>query len=209
MTIYDVTMTLEAGMPVWPGDPEVEVKLLSLVAAGDKATVRQLKLTTHTGTHVDAPAHFLADGKTVDQIPLSACLGRATVVNMMDTEVITANDLENSVTPRAGMRLLLRTKAHNSTGQTPKAYMDFVPLSLAAANWLVENEVSLVGVDGPSVEALTGNGDVHRRLLSAGIVIIENLQLEDARPGEFDLICLPLKIADGDGAPARVLLRSH
>ncbi len=208
MTMYDISMPIEEGMPVWPGDPAVQVKLLSSVDAGDEATVRLLRMSTHTGTHVDAPAHYLSGGSTVDQLPVDRCLGLATVVPLIDAQQIDAEDLAAALQPRPGMRVLLRTRICEFPGTNPPDFMDYAPLTLAAADWLVAHQIALVGVDTASVEALAGDGEVHRRLLSAGIVIVENLRLEEVPPGEYELTCLPLRIQDGDGAPARAILRT-
>jgi len=167
-----------------------------------------LQMSSHTGTHVDAPAHYLSGGTTVDQMALAPCIGPATVVPLIDAQQIDADDLAAAVEPVPGMRLLLRTRICEFPGTNPPDFMDYAPLTLAAADWLVAHQVALVGVDTPSVEALAGDGRVHRRLLSAGMVIVENLRLEEVPPGEYDLICLPLRIQNGDGAPARAILRT-
>lgn len=181
-------------MAVWPGDPPVLVEPLSRVEAGDVAAVSRLALGTHTGTHVDPPAHFLAGGATVDQLPLDVLVGPAVVADLTGGGPIDAARLEALGLADGTVRLLLKTSATEGL------------LTPDGAAWLVERGVRLVGADTLSIEPATDNYPVHRCLLGAGVIIVEGLDLTAAAPGRYQLVCLPLRIAGGDGAPARAVL---
>lgn len=211
--IHDVTITVRAGLPTWSGDPPVELaEWVGFAAAGGRAgdayRVSRMSLGTHTGTHVDAPAHAFPDGPGVDRLPLDALVGPAWVVDVPSHRIVGAADLEASPAPQGTARLLIRTGNSRRglwrSGALPER---FVALSVDAARWLLDRGVRLVGVDGPSVEpAEAGVGPVHRALLAAGVVIVEGLDLAAVAPGAYRLICAPLRLAGADGSPARVLL---
>lgn len=205
MKIYDVTVPVSPSMPVYPGDPSVSVEMTAKMDQGDVANVSFLKFGTHTGTHVDAPHHFIDGAMTVDEIPLNLLIGRARVVEI-SSAVITAEVLEElDFTEDA--RVIFKTR--NSYLWTEKEFnKEFVYISKDAAELLVENGVKVVGIDYLSVEQFGfETPDVHRILLGSGAVIIEGLNLSEVEPGDYELICLPMKIEGGDGAPARVVLR--
>ncbi len=204
----DVTVPLESGMVVWPGDPEVRVAPWYAMARGDPCNLSALSFGSHAGTHVDAPIHYLESGRSVDGLPLDAAIGKARVVAVHDRRVITLAELE-PLRVRAGERLLFRTA--NSDRARGRRVFDksYVHLSPEAARFLASRRVRTVGVDGPSVGPYDDGGgvDVHRALLGAGVLIIEGLDLSGIRPGPHRLVCLPLKVAGGDGSPARVVLK--
>ncbi len=207
MRLYDVTLPIYAGMPVYPGDPEVSREPRLAVAAGDAANVSLLTMGSHTGTHVDAPRHFFDGAPGVDRLPLTALVGPARVVEVMTAESVEAA-LLSVADPCAPPRVLLKTR-HPARDPAETGPRESAALTPGAARRLVEAGVRLVGVDGPSVDPAASAGfDAHRILLRAGIVILEGLDLSGVPPGDYELICLPLKIRDGDGAPARVLLRA-
>jgi arylformamidase len=225
-------------MPVWPGDPPVLVEPVSRVEDGDVAAVSRLALGTHTGTHVDPPAHFLRGGATVDELPLDVLIGPAVVADLSDGGLIDAPRLERLGVPFGTARLLLHTASTADT--TPISPLTTDPgkkstpersvlsrdpgrevpgaggaaplvrptglLTPDGAVWLVEHGVRLVGVDTLSIEPATTDFPVHRVLLEAGVVIVEGLDLSAAPAGGYQLVCLPLRIAGGDGAPARAVL---
>lgn len=189
MRIIDITMPLGPDTPAYPGDPPVE--RTPLPAAGeDRFALSRLTLGTHTGTHVDPPAHLLPGGTTVDRLPLDVLIGPARLVDAAYGRPLTAADLAG--VPRRTARLLLRTGG--------------APLTDEAARALVAQGVRLVGVDSLSVAAVDAPVPVHRILLAAGVVIVEGLALAGVAPGRYTLICLPLRLVDGDGAPARAVL---
>jgi arylformamidase len=166
MEIFDISLPIRTGMPVYPGDPEVRVEQVN-----DMPALSRLELGSHSGTHVDAQSHFIPGGEGVDKLPLDVLIGPCRVV-----------DGEGSAE-----RLLIKGAP---------------VFDEATASALVTDGVRLVGVDNPTV----GDEGAHRVLLGAGVVVVENLDLSAVEPGEYDLHCLPLRIAGCDGAPARAIL---
>jgi arylformamidase len=191
----------------WPDNPPIELARTMDVARGDPATVSHLSLGVHSGTHVDAPVHFLAGGAGVDAIPLDHLLGEARVVEVSDGPSISAAQLR-AVDPRPGERLLFKTRNSARGWQTDRFLSDFVHLSLEAAALLAECRVRTVGIDYLSVAGMHEGPPTHLALLKHGICIIEGLDLSAVEPGRYELICLPLRLAGADGAPARALLRA-
>jgi len=166
-----------------------------------------MSMGMHTGTHMDAPIHFLQDGKGIDQIPLTAAIGQARVIEISDTESIKPGELEPHEIGR-GERILFKTRNSPRCWQTNDFVEDFVFISHEAAQYLAERQVQLVGVDYLSVGGFRVDGvETHAALLQAGIWIIEGLNLSQVQAGTYQLICLPLKIVGSDGSPARALLR--
>ena len=205
MKIYDVTVPISPLMHVYPGDPPASVERTHLISKGDVANVTSLSFGTHTGTHVDAPHHFLDGAMTVDQIPLNLLIGRARVVEI-SAAVITAAVLEE-LDFTADARVLFKTR-NSYLWKEPAFVKEFVHLTKGAAEHLVENGIKVVGMDYLSVEKFAfEQPDVHRTLLGNGTIIIEGLNLSEVDAGDYEMICLPLKIEGGDGAPARVVLR--
>lgn len=202
MKLYDITAAVHAGMLVYPGDPEVSVERLG---SGSDSGVRvsRLCLGTHTGTHIDPPLHFIEGGAAVDDIPLELLIGPAQVV-WSGSDVIGREFLESA--DIKADRLLFKTK--NSGLMAGPFEKEYACLDEGAAGWLVENGVRLVGMDYLSVERFDADA-VHRLLLGNGVVILEGLDLTGVDPGIYELICLPLRIRGGDGAPARVVLRER
>lgn len=183
---------------MWPGDPPVVVEPVTRMEDGDVAAVSRLALGTHTGTHVDPPAHFVPGGATVDELPLDILVGPAVVADCTGGAPIDATRLEVLDLPAGTTRLLLKT-AGGGDGSTGT-------LTPEGAGWLVERGVLLVGADTLSIEPATNDYPVHRVLLGAGVIIVEGLDLTAVAPGRYQLVCLPLRIAGGDGAPARAVL---
>jgi arylformamidase len=207
--IVDISLGVHPGMLTWPSDPGVQVEPVSRVSRGDSASVSQLHLGSHTGTHVDPPFHFITDGPTVDELPLDALVGPASVVDLTGTaEEITEPDLDALGLPAEVERVLLKTANseiwQEATPTFPEAYTSLSP---EAAEWLVSRRIKLVGIDFLSIERRGAPGHpTHRALLSAGVVIVEGLDLSGIEAGYYGFVCLPLKILDGDGAPARAIL---
>jgi arylformamidase len=162
----------------------------------------------HTGTHVDAPVHFLADGAGVDALPLDQLLGEARVVDVGEASSIGAAELR-TIDPRAGERLLFKTRNSARGWKTDRFLPDFVYLSREGAALLAERRVRTVGIDYLSIAGMHEGVPTHRALLEQGICIIEGLDLSPVEPGSYELVCLPLRLAGADGAPARVLLRAR
>jgi arylformamidase len=206
-TVYDVTVPLVPGLPAYPGDPPFEIEAIQRLGSAPFSLSR-MSLATHTGTHVDAPAHFLPGGATIDSLPLEILLGKARVVEIPARERIDRADLEPRDL-RDDLRILLKTRM---SGQMlkPGFQEDHLYLSGDAAAYLAQAGLKLVGFDYLSVDRY-GAPDypAHHALLEAGVIIVEGLDLSEVEPGEYDMACLPLRVADGDGAPARVILRSR
>jgi arylformamidase len=204
----DVSVPLYSGMIHWPTNPTVEIEPASSIAHGDTANVSQISMGSHTGTHMDPPYHFIASGKTIDEMPLDAGIGYCRVIEIVDPEAITAAELKQFEI-RLGERILFKT-ANSSHDWPARAFAeDYVGVAPDAAQHLVESKVRLVGVDYLSVGPYGDrNPETHRALLGAGIWIIEGLNLAALHPGRYELICLPLRIRQGDGAPARAIVRS-
>jgi arylformamidase len=203
----DVSVTLTDGMVSWPDDPPVRIRRVSDVERGDEATLSELCMSAHTGTHMDAPRHFLAGGDGLDRMPLAATMGPARVIGIADPRTIGPEELERH-NIRAGERVLFRTRNSERAWAREGFIEDFVAVSPDGARWLAERRVRTVGVDYLSVGGFHDDGAaVHRALLGAGVWIIEGLDLSAVSPGPHELICLPLRIVGADGAPARALLR--
>jgi len=207
-TWIDVSVPVRSGMVHWPDNPPIEVVRVMDMARGDPATVSRLSLGVHTGTHVDAPVHFLADGAGVDAVPLDQLLGEARVVEVTDGPSIGAAQLR-PVDPRPGERLLFKTRNSARCWKADRFLADFVYLSTEGAALLAERRVRTVGIDYLSIAGMDEGVPTHRTLLEQGICIIEGLDLSSIQPGSYELICLPLRLAGADGAPARVLLRAR
>ena len=206
--LIDVTAPLSPRLPTFPGDPAFELVPTHRIADGEPYNVTRLAMGSHSGTHVDAPYHFLADGATVDQLPLEILIGKARVVVLTVPSRIRRADLE-ALDLRDDIRVLIKTRMSGQL-QKPEFQPDFVYLDADAASYLVQAGIKLVGVDYLSVERYPSRDyAAHHALLAAGVVIVEGLDLSQAEAGEYDMTCLPLRIAGGDGAPARVVLRKR
>lgn len=210
MRIYDVTVPISELMPVWPGDPPVKIERVSEQVSGVPFHVSWLHLGSHTGTHVDAPFHFVPSGQTVDRLPLDVLVGPALVLDLEDLpgRTIQALDLAGLHPPRSATRLLLKTRNSSLWADRQNEFeQGYVHLDVKAAAWLVRRGIRLVGLDYLSVEAFGSTTyGVHRTLLEAGLVVVEGLDLSNVPEGPCQLVCLPLRIKGGDGAPARVLV---
>lgn len=206
MDLYDISVPLSPTLPIYPGDPAVTLERLT--TTGNAAiSVSRLTMGTHSGTHLDVPRHVRPDGAAVDEVPLNRLMGPATVL-----EIREEGDIDRSILRRLPLqgaeRLLLKT-GNSRFWHQPDFCSDYSALSEDGAVWLVEAGVRLVGIDYLSIEPFSGNGRVHQILLDAGVLILEGLDLSAVPPGPYELICLPLAIAGGDGAPVRAVLRGH
>jgi arylformamidase len=203
----DVSVQLKNGMAHWPGDPPASISHVKEIERGDPCTVSLLSLGAHTGTHMDAPAHFVRGGEGIDTMPLDAAMGAARVIAIADRESIKLEELHQHRI-RRGERILFKTCNSDHCWDNDSFVEDFVYISAAAARYLADMHVRLVGVDYLSVGGFREDGiATHQALLKAGIWLIEGLNLKKVRPGRVQLLCLPLRIAGGDGAPARALVR--
>jgi len=203
----DISVPLYTGMVHWPDNPTVRIERMQDLARGDAANVSKLELGAHTGTHMDAPRHFFADGAGLDEMPLDAALGPARVIRIEHPQAILPAELE-AHNLQAGERVLFRTQNSERCWNTDQFVEDFVYISAAAAQFLVDRQVRTVGVDYISVGGYVYDGvETHQILLGAGLWLIEGLNLAAVEPGAYELVCLPLRVAGADGAPARAILR--
>ncbi|RKH68537.1 cyclase family protein [Corallococcus llansteffanensis] len=204
----DVTVPVRDGMVHWPDNPPIQVRHHLSLLKGDAANVSHLSLGVHSGTHVDAPVHFLPGGVGVDALPLDRLMGDVRVLSLPRGPAITADALREHL-PARGERLLFKTANSSRRWDTSHFRPDFTYLSTGGARFLVEARVRTVGIDYLSIAGLEEGEATHRVLLEAGVCIIEGLDLGQVEPGRYEMVCLPLRLAHGDGAPARVLLRSR
>ncbi len=208
MKIHDISLTITPDMPIWPGDPHPALTSLARISEGDLANVTHLSLCAHTGTHIDAPYHFLADGSTLESISLETLIGRVYVIAFPDVSIITAGDLRSAEIPDNVQRILFKTSNSGLWERGDNEFKtEFVAIAPDAATWLVNRNIKLVGVDYLSVAPFSDPQPTHQILLRAGIVIVEGLNLASIAVGQYTLYCLPLKFEGIDGAPARVILK--
>jgi arylformamidase len=203
----DVSVTVRHGMPHWPDNPPIVMQRAMDIGRGHACNLSHLAMGVHSGTHIDAPVHFIHQAAGVDEMPLTATMGAARVIEITDPVQITADELRGHAL-QAGERVLFRTANSPRCWQTDTFVEDFVYVSEQAAGYLAETGVRTVGVDYLSVGGYHADGaKIHRILLAAGIWIIEGLDLAAVRAGRYDMICLPVKLHGSDGAPARAILR--
>lgn len=204
-TVLDISVPLDARTLVYPGDPPFRREIIASIRGGDSYNLSAVSMSAHLGTHIDAPFHFLERGATLDAIDPARWVSDAVVVDTGDARAITA-DHARAAAPRPGLSVLFRTR--NSVLLGERIFVDdFCALTLDAARLLAEAGVNAVGIDYLSVESYADPAyPVHGVLLSAGVLIAENLDLRLAEPGEYTLVLAPLRIAGADGAPARALL---
>lgn len=203
----DISVSLRDAMVHWPGDPPISIRRVQDMEQGDTANLSMVSMGAHSGTHIDAPIHFIQQGAGVDKMPLDATVGRARVIEIRDSESIKPEELLRHHI-RRGERILFKTRNSSYVWRSDEFVEDFVFISDEAASFLAERCVRIVGVDYLSVGSFKrGGSHVHKILLGADIWIIEGLDLSQVSPGKYELICLPLKLEQGDGAPARAILR--
>jgi arylformamidase len=203
--IYDISMTIEAGMISWPSDGPVVVDRVRSMDNGERLNQSRLDLSAHTGTHIDAPIHFLKEGNGVDSLPLDVLIGPVFVAHIPDVQAIGASDLRKAGIPSGTDRLLLKTDNGKFLERSGFS-QEFSYITPDGAGYLIDQGIRLVGIDYLSVAEYGSGEDVHRALLSEGIVIVEGLDLREIPPGLYRMSALPLKIKGCDGAPARVVL---
>lgn len=212
MPIYDVTVPIFNELPTWPGDPAVEISDWRSLPAGDGANVSMLNFGAHTATHVDAPAHFIDGAGKVEDLDLGVLIGEAEVVAVPDDRHAIDEELVLSHCSPGAERILFKTRNSAFWNDSNLQFReDFTYLDLNAAQTLVQRGLKLVGIDYLSIEKFSSpKHETHLALLSHGVVILEGLNLSAVPAGRYELICLPLRLRSnlGDGAPARVVLRT-
>jgi len=201
----DISTPLRAGMTVWPGDEPPQIALAQSFASGDPYNLTRLAMSAHTGTHLDAPRHFLPGGTGIDAMPPEAMIGPARVVRV-EGGAVRAADVPDDLGP--GARVLFRTRNSERELFAGTFFEDYVFLAREAAEKLARAGALLAGIDALSVSGFHEDpAETHRVLLGAGVWILEGLCLRGVKPGEYELLCLPLRIEGADGAPARALIR--
>ena len=209
MKIRDITLSLSPELPVWPGDPQVRLERMRKIEDGANSNVSELQLRVHSGTHVDAPVHFLNESKAgIDTLSLDTLVGFCCVVEIpQDVDVITREVLENVYLPQGSQRILFKTRNSSFWKQNLKEFQPkFVGIAEDAALYLVERGFLLVGIDYLSIAPYKNSRPTHEAFLKNGIVVLEGINLSDVNEGYYTLFCLPMKLAGSDGAPARVIL---
>lgn len=207
--IIDISVPVFEGMVQWPGDPKVKIERFMDFDCGDKGIASSMSASLHTGTHLDAPLHFVRGAKAIDQIPLTTFVGEARVVEIHGRPEIDVVDLERADIPQGCERLLFKTDNSKIWDNPAHEFnRDFVAFTPEAARWLVSRKVSLVGIDYLSVQRFRDQTPLtHEILLGGGMMLLEGLDLRAARAGTYELICLPMKLKGAEGAPTRAILR--
>jgi arylformamidase len=205
----DISATISDHMTRWPTDPEVRIyKAEQIGVNGAVANVTAIETTAHVGTHIDAPLHFVKDGMDVASVPLEKLIGIAKVINIRNLKEISLEEITPLEISR-GDRILFRTTNSDLAWEHEPFTEDYVYLSTDAAKFLSEKKINCVGIDYLSLGSKENDPEVHRLMLGNNIVIIEGLKLKEVEAGEYDMICLPLKIKDSDGGPSRVIIRKR
>lgn len=208
MKIVDISMNLLEGMVTWPGDPEVRIEWMARIGKDSYANISELSFGLHTGTHIDVPKHFIDNGWDMDSLKLDTLIGRVEVVEVPEDLDLITGDMLKKMTIENFDRILFKTR--NSQLWTKGANVfqqDFVALGACGAEYLVSKGCRLVGIDYLSIAPYSDPKTTHVKLLEAGVVVLEGLDLSKVQPGEYELVCLPLKLAGREGAPARAILR--
>jgi len=209
LKILDISLPVSPALPVWPGDSPVKVERYRSIATGDECNVSRLSCSVHSGTHVDAPSHFIDKAPAIDELPLEALIGPVLIVEVPQVDTRIEPEFLDSLSLPAGTeRLLFKTRNSNLWRQAEHSFQtEYVALTQEAASWIVARGIRLVGIDYLSVQLFTDSKPLtHCILLQAGVVIIEGLNLRHVSPGAYQLVCLPLKLVGCDGAPARAVL---
>jgi arylformamidase len=205
--VIDISVRLEDGMPTWPGSVGFHRHDAMRIADGDPANVSRVDLDVHSGTHVEAPLHFLEDGLALDDIPLDTFVGPAIVADLRGVRAIGAAQLESAGLPPGTERVLIRTDNSPLWAHPDRRFRtDYVGLTADGARWVADRGIRLVGIDYLSIQRYEDDFETHRILLRAGTVILEGLDLGSVDAGPYELSCLPVRIADAEAAPVRAVL---
>ncbi len=207
---YDISIPLKQNMTKFPTDPTpFKVYRLSDVALGAKVTMSMMEMISHTGTHIDAPLHFIPGGSTISDMPLDATIGPARVIEIKDKQKIRVAEIEK-YNIKKGERLLFKTRNSPLTYTSETFVEDYVYFDIPAAEYLAEKKVRMVGLDNITIGSFKEQGSLtrtHTIFLQAGVYILEDCALGEVPPGEYELLCLPLLMYHGDAGPSRAILR--
>lgn len=208
----DISVPMPVGTPIayWPEDPlPPKVERIVDVERGDRVTMSQININSHNGTHIDSPLHFIRGGSSIDEMPLDTSIGPARVIEIKDTESVKVGELEPyNIQP--GERILFKTENSDKAYRTNKFVEEYVYITTEVARYLAEKKVRLVGLDYISIGKYGERENTaasHETLLRAGVYILEMINLSGVAPGEYELLCLPLRMEKGDAGPARAILR--
>jgi arylformamidase len=206
--LYDISVTLTNDFPVWPGDPEVMLEKVSAIEEGADANVSHLSMSVHAGTHLDAPYHFIPDGKTIEALPLEVLIGPAQVIQLPEAVKLISRDVIREAGIQAGIERVLFKTGNNRywIHPTPQFQRDFTAMDEDGANAVVEMGIKLVGIDYMSIAPFDQSIPTHKVLLGNGVVVLETCNLSQVEPGLYTLAALPIKLGGSDGAPARAVL---
>jgi len=210
MKLYDISLPISKDLPVWPGDPSVSLMMTSSILKGDQCNITRMQMGAHTGTHIDAPYHFLKGAATTDAIPLETFIGPCFVVELDAEGLIEKKDFRE-YNLNGHSRILIKTRNSELWANNISSFdKNYVALGIDAAQYLVEMNTILVGIDYLSIESFQSDGcPVHKLLLKNNITILEGLNLSGVKAGVYELICMPLKLQGCEGSPARALLREE
>jgi arylformamidase len=208
MRIYDISVTVTSELPVWPGDPAIVLERVEKIEEGGNANVSRIEMGVHTGTHVDAPVHFVPGASSVESMSLDVLVGLVQVVHLADSvDTIGGAEVQAAGIKPGTTRVLFKTRNSQYWSHTRDGFqMGFVGITRSGAEKLVEMGIRLVGIDYLSIAPFKQSRPTHEVLLKASTVIIEGLDLRQVNPGEYTLYCLPIKLGGSDGAPCRAIL---
>ena len=207
MRIIDISVLVNDTIIIWPGNKSPQIKRLSDMKKGDAHNETSLEMNVHTGTHIDAPLHFVSSGRSIDQMDPSIFVGPAFVVSLPSIKEIKSSDLEKVRLPLGVQRILFKTSNSSLWNKkNSKFTKDYVGLTPGAASWLAKHKIKLVGMDYLSIAKFADAVAVHQILFKAGVAILEGLNLNKAKKGKYQLICLPIKIANAEAGSVRAVL---
>lgn len=209
MKTYDISLSVSPDLVVWPDDSDIEFTRKSKIKNGYMTNSTHIKMSAHSGTHIDAPYHFLESGETIEKISLDKMIGRVYVLYVPGVKLITKEILEKSSIPPRTKRIIFKTdNSEIWSSENPSEFVkDYVALEAEAAKYMIQRGVKLVGIDYLSIAPYDDLVSTHEVLLESGIVILEGLNLSEVSQGRYTLYCLPLKLEGSDGAPARAILQ--
>lgn len=208
MKLYDISLPISNNLTVWPGDSAISVTATMSILKGDNCNLTKIEMGTHVGTHIDAPSHFIKDGATIDAIPIETFIGPCLVVEHDSESLIGKKDFQKCNLDGQS-RILIKTRNSEQWAKKTTSFdTNYIALGIEAAQYLIERNIRLVGIDYLSIEAFQSDGSqVHKLLLKNNVTILEGLNLSGIKAGIYELLCMPLNLQGCDGAPVRVLLR--
>lgn len=206
--IIDITFSISNNLPVWPDSVGVSYNWHAKIEAGATNNSSSFCIDSHLGTHLDAPLHFVKEGKCLEQLDLEKLIGKAYVAEIRNRKIITIEDLQKVPIPSDCKKLLLKTDNQIYWDNNVTTFQkDFCSIDQTAAQWLVDHQFDLIGIDYLSIQRFHDGPETHQILLKAEVIIVETLNLRDADEGIYELICLPLKIKQLEASPVRAILR--